>query len=127
MIKHEKLLFFSKLECGFCQQVKNLLRLIRVEPTFIELDFIEDGQIYEEEMIKLTNLSDVPILYLQGKYIGSLKEIRKMTKDGSFFSLLEKADIQFEETDKPMYPFNRNFGCFHSKYIDTGPNLKLRQ
>jgi len=93
---------FGKSGCPFCKKAKKALYAIGVHPTVVELDEIDGGAIVQKKLEEITGKGTVPIVWLDGKFIGGSEEVLAGV-DGDLFDGVEKKEI-IEIEEEPKVP-----------------------
>jgi glutaredoxin 3 len=74
IFRDNKVVVFSWTFCPFAKRAKQLLTEMGVKFTAVELDQIEGGPALRAELIKLTNRTSVPNVFVSGECVGGCNE-----------------------------------------------------
>ena len=86
----------SKLmpQCGFSNQVVNILRILAVE--FTDVDVLADPNV-RQGIKEFSEWPTIPQLYVKGEFVGGCDIITEMTLSGEIDQLFEKHGITFDK------------------------------
>ncbi|KAJ3719063.1 hypothetical protein DFJ43DRAFT_1206910 [Lentinula guzmanii] len=75
---------YSKLYSPISREIKATLLSMNLypAPTIMDVDIRPDADVLKPMLMRLTSLSDLPILLVGGKPVGSITEIREMVETG---------------------------------------------
>jgi monothiol glutaredoxin len=93
LVKKNKVVLFMKgtaiePECGFSQQVVNILKLLSVDFTDVN---ILDSEELRSAIKTYSNWPTVPQLYANGQFVGGCDIVTTMYKDGTLVELLTQS------------------------------------
>ncbi len=60
-------------------------------PTIMDVDIRDDADVLKPILLRLTSASDLPILLIGGKPVGSVTDIRDMTESGELLRKIKAA------------------------------------
>lgn len=69
---------FSKSYCPYCTKTKTLFKEIGMNAKVFELDLMSDGDVYQSELLTMTNQRTVPNVFVKGKHVGGNDDTQKM-------------------------------------------------
>lgn len=84
-----KVVMYSKTTCPYCYHAEQLLRERGVKN--LELIQIDIERSRREEMIRRTNRSTVPQIFIDDKHVGGCDELVALDRAGGLMPLLEPA------------------------------------
>lgn len=98
-IKSNKVVVWSLQDCESCKAMTNFLKKLRIEHLRIDIDnfkYSEDmmGNQYRAILKELTGDKELPKIFIEGKYVGGVKEALAMWTSGVLKNSLEKAGIK---------------------------------
>ncbi|KAF5344028.1 hypothetical protein D9758_012878 [Tetrapyrgos nigripes] len=81
---HNPVFLYSKLYSPISREIKGMLHSMHLSPspTMIDVDIRDDAEVLKPLIERLTSSSDLPILLIGGKPVGSITEIREMHESG---------------------------------------------
>ncbi|KAJ4490903.1 hypothetical protein J3R30DRAFT_3654002 [Lentinula aciculospora] len=84
---------YSKLYSPISREIKaTLLSMnLHLAPTIIDVDIRPDADVLKPILMRLTSLSDLPILLVGGKPVGSITEVREMVETGELQRKIHEA------------------------------------
>ena len=91
-----KIEIYTKIFCTYCQRAKELLRIKGVN--FVEYD-ITDDQVKAAELLKRSQQSTIPGIFINGTSIGSCAELFDLDEKGeldALFGPVTLADESFQ-------------------------------
>lgn len=72
-IRDNRVMIFSKSYCPYCARAKFLLRdELQANPVIWELDEREDGEVLQNELLKLTGQRTVPNIFINQNHVGGV-------------------------------------------------------
>ncbi len=74
-----KVILYTKKGCRYCEYAKELLRDKKIPHKSIE--FGDDYEFYEK-MVEKTGQRTVPMIYVDGEFIGGYDDLKKLSDDG---------------------------------------------
>jgi glutaredoxin 3 len=77
LISSNDVVVFSKSYCPYCTKTKNLFKEMDVEVKILELDQMDDGDEYQEELLAMTKQKTVPNVFLKGEHMGGNDDVQK--------------------------------------------------
>ena len=80
------ILVYSKTNCPMSKTVKDLLRNNSIQFEYFEIDRMSDDGNISGALSVLTNSKDTPYIFIDGKYYGSLYELKDGLKSGYFLT-----------------------------------------
>ena len=81
LLDPKSITIFSKSYCPYCNLVKKELSSLNINHKVIELDQINNGDLIQNELKKITKVSTVPSVWINNTYIGgSEKTIQYINK-----------------------------------------------
>ncbi|CAG9320219.1 unnamed protein product [Blepharisma stoltei] len=87
--KAHPILLYSRSDSQQSARAKSLLSEHKLSPFVIEIDKEEDPKSFREALKEATNLTRIPIIFVRGKPIGGLGDLRKKLKNGEIQSELK--------------------------------------
>ena len=92
MIQHEldshRVVVYSKTSCPHSRAVKELLRSLSQGYVAVELDHVADGRSLQRALARLTGVSTVPQLFIDGRFVGTADDTREALASGLLARLL---------------------------------------
>ncbi|KAJ3906061.1 hypothetical protein F5879DRAFT_898334 [Lentinula edodes] len=84
---------YSKLYSPISREIKATLLSMNLypAPTIIDVDIRPDADVLKPMLMRLTSLSDLPILIIGGKPVGSITEVREMAETGELQRRIREA------------------------------------
>ena len=86
-LANHSVVVFVKSNCPYSQQVTDLLRNDGVDAYVINMDKVSDPQAVKKELNERTNNSIVPKIFIKGKYIGMLSQLKEYEATGKLYEL----------------------------------------
>ncbi|CAH2277520.1 thioredoxin reductase 1, cytoplasmic isoform X1 [Pelobates cultripes] len=102
-IGNSDVVVFSKTTCGKCTKVKSLLDGMNISYQAVEIDQMENGQMFEEVLCEHVMETALPSVFVKEKFIGEYDGIIKLSKEGLFQKLLEGKE---EKTSDNAYDYD---------------------
>ena len=69
-------------------------------PTIIDVDIRDDAHVLKPTILRLTSSSDLPVLLIGGKSVGSMTEFREMAESGELERRIHEAGARSVEKKK---------------------------
>ena len=92
MIQHEldshRVVVYSKTSCPHSRAVKELLRSLSQGYVAVELDHVADGRSLQRALARLTGVSTVPQVFIDGRFVGTADGTRQALASGLLARLL---------------------------------------
>lgn len=73
---------------------------LQPSPTIIDVDIRDDAKVVEAIICRLTLSSELPVLLIEGKPIGSIEEIRALEKSGELHKLVTASGAVIDGSKK---------------------------
>jgi glutaredoxin-related protein len=75
------------------RELKAILEDLRLHPapTIVDIDMRDDVEVLKPALDRLTSMPEIPLLLIGGKVVGTMDEIKDMSKDGRLQKLLAEA------------------------------------
>lgn len=89
LVAMHKIVLFSKSSCRPCAKSKALLESIGLAYYAIEVDKCHDPLGFSAAMVELAGSRSFPSIFISGKYIGNLDDLRKLHETKKLTSLLQ--------------------------------------
>ncbi|XP_063301258.1 thioredoxin reductase 1, cytoplasmic [Pelobates fuscus] len=102
-IGNSDVVVFSKTTCGKCTKIKSLLDGMNISYRAVEIDQMENGQMFEEVLCEHVMETALPSVFVKEKFIGEYDGIIKLAKEGLFQKLLEGKE---EKTSDNAYDYD---------------------
>ena len=64
---------------------------LKPAPTIIDIDVRDDADVLKPILARLTSSTELPILLVNGKPVGSIEDIRELVKSGELQEMIETA------------------------------------
>ncbi|XP_014259562.1 glutaredoxin-like [Cimex lectularius] len=77
LVNKNRVILFSKTRCVDCLEVKRMLNEMGHNYTTVEIDLCDDGTV-AKDLTYLTGYKTVPLLFINGVFIGSKYEVAKL-------------------------------------------------
>ncbi|KAF9063395.1 hypothetical protein BDP27DRAFT_1232217 [Rhodocollybia butyracea] len=86
-------LLYSKLYSPVSREIKAVLYSMNLHPapTIIDVDIRDDAEVLKPMLLRLTSSSDLPVLLVGGKSVGSITDIREMVESGELERRIHRA------------------------------------
>ena len=91
LVQSHPVVVFSKTYCGYCLQVKQLLRQLGVKAKVVELDDMADGVALQRSLAAATGQRTVPSVWIGGKHIGGNDKTQALHARGQLEPLIAAA------------------------------------
>ncbi|WAR00169.1 GRXC8-like protein [Mya arenaria] len=91
-INGKKVVIFSKSTCPYCKMAKDVLKtynLSKDDYEVLEINNDPDGAAIQAELKKITRISTVPQVFVNGKCIGGGDDTTKAHKNGSLQKMID--------------------------------------
>ncbi|CAF0746216.1 unnamed protein product [Rotaria sordida] len=93
LIKDHKVMVFSKTNCPYCTKAKKILGKYKIKDyKVIELDKMENGDDYQDELGRITDADTVPRVFIDGECIGGGDDTERLEKQGELEKKLKKVN-----------------------------------
>ncbi|CAF0725136.1 unnamed protein product [Rotaria sordida] len=103
LIKDHKVMVFSKTSCPYCTKAKKILGKYKIKDyKVIELDKMENGDDYQDELGRITDADTVPRVFIDGECIGGGDDTERLEKQGELEKKLKKVNALEEKTKIKM-------------------------
>jgi len=96
-VQSNSVAIFSKSWCGYCTSTKSTFgKLQQKQPEIkirvIELDLLpsDDGSLIQNELLRMTNQSTVPNVFINQQHIGGNSDIQELQRSGKLLEMLKK-------------------------------------
>lgn len=93
-IDNNQVVVFSKSYCPYCVQTKQLFRKTTLPAdtsiVVVELDELEDGYLYQQELQAMTGQRTVPNVFVNGQHVGGNDETQRAKRNGRLQKLLSR-------------------------------------
>jgi len=98
---------YSKLYSPASREIKAMLAKmdLRPTPTVIDVDIRDDGEVLEPIIRRLTSSSELPVLLISGKAVGSVKEIILLEKSGELRKLVAASGAVVDGSKKKQHRY----------------------
>ncbi|WGL59957.1 glutaredoxin [Pigmentibacter sp. JX0631] len=83
-----KVLIYTTTVCPYCNAAKNLFKSLNVEYEEINLD--SDSDLRAKLSAENNGWRTVPMIFIDGKFIGGFDDANKLHKEGKLLNLLGK-------------------------------------
>ena len=87
-IASDKVVVFSKSWCPFCMKTKDLFDGLGTKYTAVELDEMDDGADWQDELLAQTGQRTVPNVFINGQHLGGNDDTQKAAATGKLQELL---------------------------------------
>ena len=87
-IASDKVVVFSKSWCPFCLKTKDLFDGLGTEYTAVELDEMDDGADWQDELLAQTGQRTVPNVFINGVHLGGNDDTQKAAASGKLKEML---------------------------------------
>jgi glutaredoxin 3 len=77
-VKSNKVVVYSKTYCPYCNATKSLFKKMDLPIKVIELDVIENGDLYQSVLRDMTNQSTVPSIWVNSQFIGGNSDLQEL-------------------------------------------------
>jgi glutaredoxin len=74
-INNDGFIVIGRDYCGFCRRAKLLLHSKNISLIYINLDDYDPTDSYKSELIELTNMKTIPIIFYNNQLIGGFTEL----------------------------------------------------
>jgi glutaredoxin 3 len=94
----EKVTFFSKDFCPYCDAAKNLLSKLHVKYQELNIDASDcpyDSADVRQHLVEGFDVRTFPQVFIGNLHIGGYDELRSVFKDRTLYSVLEENDVSF--------------------------------
>lgn len=84
---------YSKVYSPASRELKAILKDLRLHPapTIVDIDMRDDVEVLKPTLDRLTSMPEIPLLLIGGKVVGTMDEVKDMSKDGRLQKLLAEA------------------------------------
>ena len=93
LIKENKVMIFSKSYCPFCKKTKKLFHSKGVQFESLELDQDASGESIQATLLKMTEQSTVPSVFIAARHCGGNDSIQASAKSGVLKQMLDACEI----------------------------------
>jgi len=97
---------FGKSTCPFCKKAKAALLAEGVYPVIVEVDEVENGKAIQTALEASTGKATVPVVFLDGKFIGGSEEVLAGLESDMFDAVEKGEKVIVEEKKKVPVPIN---------------------
>lgn len=80
MISTAKVVIYGAAYCSFCVKAKNLLVKNQVPVNWIDVE-VEENRLKLLELKKIHNYSTIPMIFVDGRFIGGFSDLVKKIND----------------------------------------------
>ncbi|XP_043708255.1 monothiol glutaredoxin-S11-like [Telopea speciosissima] len=84
---------FSKSSCCMCYTVETLFHELCVNPMIHELDHDPEGREMERALMRMGCSAPVPVVFIDGKLMGSTNEIMSLHLNGTLARLIKPYQV----------------------------------
>uniref|UniRef100_A0A8D0H9N0 Glutaredoxin-2, mitochondrial n=1 Tax=Sphenodon punctatus TaxID=8508 RepID=A0A8D0H9N0_SPHPU len=84
---------FSKSTCSYCRMAKQLFQDMNVNYTAVELDMCENGNQFQDVLLKMTGGRTVPRIFINGTFVGGATDTQKLHLEGRLLPLVHQFRI----------------------------------
>uniref|UniRef100_A0A8D0LA34 Glutaredoxin-2, mitochondrial n=1 Tax=Sphenodon punctatus TaxID=8508 RepID=A0A8D0LA34_SPHPU len=85
---------FSKSTCSYCRMAKQLFQDMNVNYTAVELDMCENGNQFQDVLLKMTGGRTVPRIFINGTFVGGATDTQKLHLEGRLLPLVFLKDLK---------------------------------
>lgn len=91
-VKDNKVVVYSKTHCPFCKKAKDALKAAGLKDyLLVELDERDDGDEFQDALLKITKGRSVPRVFIGGTFVGGGDDVQMLQNKGELKPKLEKA------------------------------------
>ncbi|KAL7693293.1 putative cyclophilin-type peptidyl-prolyl cis-trans isomerase domain, glutaredoxin, GrxC [Plasmopara halstedii] len=115
----------SEKDCPEKKELQKILHKFRTTVRTKEIGFANHIPYELEAVEALTGLASLPLVFINGKYFGGLREVQKMEQTGSLRLMLEKSGTLAEDTvwsainQNPLVLFSKSYCPYCKKTKET--------
>jgi glutaredoxin 3 len=102
-LRENHVVVFVKSKCPYSQQVEDLLENDEVDAYIVNMDEVSDKRGVKEALNERSNNSMVPKIFINGRYIGMLSQLKEWEANGRLF--------RETGTARPSYDCDAAGGC----------------
>eukprot|EP00985_Skeletonema_marinoi_P013982 scaffold7015_cov134-Skeletonema_marinoi.AAC.3 len=113
MIDTQDVVVFSKSYCPYCKATKAIFRDMGVQPTVIELDEMENGELVQDILSEMTEQYTVPNVYVKKQHVGGNDDTQELAESGELQEMLSPPDNNgddMEQIKSKLDSLNSNIG-----------------
>jgi thioredoxin reductase (NADPH) len=88
LIADHRVVVFSKMDCPYCDSVKQLLSSLGAPYESLDLDMLDEGPEIQALLAKKTGQKTVPNVFIRGRHIGGADSTHKLHREGALVPLL---------------------------------------
>ncbi|KAK1747866.1 glutaredoxin, partial [Skeletonema marinoi] len=113
MIDTQDVVVFSKSYCPYCKATKAIFRDMGVQPTVIELDEMENGELVQDIVSEMTEQYTVPNVYVKKQHVGGNDDTQELAESGELQEMLSPPDNNgddMEQIKSKLDSLNSNIG-----------------
>jgi len=114
-------IIISELDCPEKKELETIFRKLRTSVRTAEIGHSEHHPYEVEAVEALTGVerSALPAVFIEGKYVGGLKEVQKLQRMGQLRPTLEKSGTLAEDTVWTLVLFSKSFCPYCKKTKET--------
>lgn len=87
-IKQNSVTLFVRSYCPYCKRAERLFEELNIKATIIDFGTIENGEEVKEELAKMTGHRTVPMIFINGKFVGGCDTVTKLHEESKLISLV---------------------------------------
>jgi glutaredoxin 3 len=118
-IDKNKITIFSKTNCNFCTKAQELLNMSNISYIDINIDNIENSNIFFQLLKQKTNHKTLPNIFINGTHIGGYSELKKKHESGDLLNVNSFSYI-CNFCGKEFNTSSFDCSCFQHIYDDWG-------
>eukprot|EP00898_Chlorokybus_atmophyticus_P005044 jgi/Chlat1/5540/Chrsp369S00842 len=88
---------FTKTYCPYSKRVKQLFTELRVPYHHLDLDLLDNEDLWQDALLDLTGKRTVPSVWIGGKCVGGCDDTLRLYKSSALTQLLEDAGVPIPE------------------------------
>ncbi|TDH70921.1 uncharacterized protein CCR75_008828 [Bremia lactucae] len=118
-------IIISEKDCPLKKELQKMLHNFRTTVRTKEIGFANHIPYELEAVAALTGHQSLPLVYIQGKYIGGLREVQKLQQTGTLRATLEKSGTLAEDivwsaiNQNPVVLFSKSYCPYCKKTKET--------
>jgi len=113
MIDTQDVVVFSKSYCPYCKATKAIFRDMGVQPTVIELDEMDNGELVQDILSEMTEQYTVPNVYVKKQHVGGNDDMQELAESGELQEMLSPPDNNGDDMEQiklKLDSLNSNIG-----------------
>jgi len=87
LVAANTVIMFSKTTCGYCTRAKKAIAEAGVKMKVVELNTSANGAAMQQALIMMTKQRTVPVVFVEGSFLGGCDDTLKALKTGRFKAL----------------------------------------